>query len=73
MQQSNNQSIDIEAWKDLLLRRELEAIDQTATLRAMMARIQELEAIQQRSPTDHQPETKDQKPKQGEENVPACQ
>ena len=44
MQQSNNQSIDIEAWKDLLLRRELEAIDQTATLRAMMSRIQELEA-----------------------------
>lgn len=71
--QPNNTNLDIEAWKDLLLRRELEAINQTATLRALMARIQELEAIQQRSPTDHQPETKDQKPKQGEENVPACQ
>lgn len=42
--QPNNTNLDIDAWKDLLLRRELEAINQTATLRAMMARIQELEA-----------------------------
>jgi hypothetical protein len=38
-----NQQIDIEAWRDLLLRRELEAISQVSAMRALMARVQELE------------------------------
>lgn len=43
---TQSQPIDTEAWKELLLKRELEAIGQMSTIRTLMARIQELESAE---------------------------